>query len=803
MKRTNNFCLTIYKLLKVRFSFKLKSVLKSITWFPFIGIVLFLLFYFCLPSQLFTPKYSAVLYSNNGDLLGAHIAKDGQWRFPQVDSIPEKFKQAIIHFEDEYFYYHPGFNPVSILRAVKQNLQAGKVISGGSTLSMQVVRLAKNNKRNLFNKIIETIQACRLELRYSKEEILQLYAAHAPFGGNVVGIEAASWRYFGRPSEQLTWSESSLLAVLPNAPSLIHPGKNRDLLFQKRNRLLTKLLTNNILDSTEYFLACAEPLPDKPLPLPMEAPHLLNKLINKHGNMAFSSTLDRSLQSKTNQIIDNHYQIYQHNEIHNLAAIVIDNENGQIIAYSGNAISTSSNYGHQVDIINSNRSTGSILKPFLYAAALDDGILLPHMLMADVPTYYSDFAPKNYTLQFDGAVPAHTALSRSLNVPAVRLLDDYRVDRFYSLIKKLNITSINNAPSHYGLSLILGGAEANLFELSSAYSGLARTLNTFNLSNSRYDYSDITHVTYLKGNVKTSAKFSEIHSVLSAGAIYHTMEALTNVQRPEEEIGWENFSSGRKIAWKTGTSFGNRDAWAIGVTPEYTIGVWVGNASGEGRPGIIGGSVAAPLMFELYRYLPQTSWFDIPYDNLNPIRVCSKTGYKASNICNETDTMYVPMSSSDLPVCPYHQIIHLDKERNKQVNANCYPINEIVHESYLVLPPLMAWYYQSKDPTYKPLPPFKAGCSDWQQSPLEIIYPKENAELVVPRELNGNIGRIVCKASHQNRNEKLFWHLDNNYLGQTQFIHQIEITPEKGEHIINITDESGNMLQRTFKVPSL
>ncbi|MCU4174153.1 penicillin-binding protein 1C [Marinilabiliaceae bacterium N1Y90] len=761
-----------------------------------------LAFYFSLPTKLFAPNYSAVLYSNNGNLLGAHIANDGQWRFPQIDSVPHKFEQAIIHFEDEYFYYHPGFNPISILRALKQNISAGKVKSGGSTITMQVIRLARNKKRNLFNKLIETIQATRLELRYSKKEILQLYAAHAPFGGNVVGIEAAAWRYFGRPSHQLSWSESTLLAVLPNAPSLIHPGKNRERLLQKRDRLLGKLLTKNIIDSTEYYLACAEPLPEKPLPLPMSAPHLLDKLMKKNGNLAFKSTLDKELQIKTNQVIDNFYKVYQHNEIHNLAAIIIDNESNNILAYTGNAISSSGNYGHKVDIITSNRSTGSILKPFLYAAALENGILLPKMLVADIPTYYSDFAPKNYTLQFDGAVPAHTALSRSLNVPAVRLLQEYRVERFYNLLKKLNISSFNKAPSHYGLSLILGGGEANLLELSSAYSSLARSLSNYTLSNSRYKSTDISIAQHLKRDKKETVIYTDNPPALSAGSIYYTMEALTNVQRPDEETGWENFSSGRKIAWKTGTSFGNRDAWSIGVTPKYTVGVWVGNASGEGRPGIIGGSAAAPVMFELFRNLPSTAWFETPYDDLEPILVCRESGHKASNICLNTDTVYVPLSNNDMPVCPYHQIIHLDKEHRYQVNANCYPINLIVHESRMVLPPLMAWYYQSKNPAYKPLPPFKEGCSGWLQSPLELIYPKENAELLVPREIDGSLGRIVCKASHQNRKEKLFWHLDDYYLGQTQYIHQMEIVPQEGAHILNITDESGNMVHRSFSVPS-
>jgi len=771
---------------------------KKVVWV--ISLTMVIAYYFCLPDQLFNNPYSTSITARNGELLSAHIADDGQWRFRSQDSIPYKFEQSIIYFEDEYFYYHPGFNPVSLARAAFQNIKSGEIKSGGSTLSMQVIRMAFNRDRTIWNKLIETIQATRLELRYSKKEILNLYAGHAPFGGNVVGIEAAAWRYFGRPSHQLSWSESALLAVLPNAPALIHPGKNRDALLRKRNVLLDKLFSNQIIDSTEHYLARQEPLPERPMPLPQVAPHLLSQQIKKGKGQTVHTTLDQNLQVQSNRTVDKFYNMYRHNEIHNIAAIIVDNQSKRVISYIGNCNSQSNDQGHDVDIITSPRSTGSILKPFLFAAALDDGILLPHMLVADIPTYYSDFAPKNYTEQFDGAVPAHTALSRSLNVPAVRLLDDYHVERFHGLLQKLGLTTINQAPSHYGLSLILGGAEANLFELVSAYSSMANTLTFYSGNNSRYELNAYDKI--VLEDEDCEQQIVNQAPLLSAGAIYHTFEALTNVQRPEEEAGWENFTSGRKVAWKTGTSYGHRDAWAIGVTPEYTVGVWVGNASGEGRPAIIGGSAAAPVMFELYRLLPPSSWFEVPYDDLKPIETCRETGYKASVNCIHTDTIYVCDLNTDLPVCPYHKIIHLSVDGKKRVNANCYPTSKIRHESWLVLPPVMAWYYQSKHPGYKKLPPFLEGCKGNDEIPLEIIYPKPNAQLVVPKELNGQLGRIICKASHQNRSATLFWHLDNNYLGQTRHLHQMAIQPNAGHHLISVSDENGNLVKRAFFVPS-
>ena len=761
-------------------------------------ITLLFAYYFCLPAKLFTSPYSTRVNSSSGDLLSAHIASDGQWRFEATDSVPDKFKQAIILFEDEYFHYHPGFNPVSMGRALLQNIKAGKVKSGGSTLSMQVIRMAYNRPRTIINKLIETIQATRLEWRYSKEEILQLYAGQAPFGGNVVGIEAASWRYFGRSPRELSWSEAALLAVLPNAPALIHPGRNRDALVRKRNFLLSKLLSKGLIDSTEHYLACAEPLPDKPLPLPQLTPHLLTSLSKKSEQSTFNTTLHSDVQKRANQIVENYYSIYRHNEIHNLACIVIENKSGNVLAYVGNSRSQSMDKGQNVDVIPALRSSGSTLKPFLYAAALDDGLILPEMLLVDIPTFYSDFSPKNYSKQFDGAVAAHTALSRSLNVPFVRLLREYGTGKLQNKLQKAGLSSINKPASHYGLSLILGGAEVSLWELSSSYSSMARCLNTFTKESSRYNADDYRMASLLKKKDNKQPQFSFQPSVFSAAAVYHTFEALTNVQRPEEETGWENFSSGRKIAWKTGTSFGFRDAWAIGVTPEYTVGIWVGNASGEGRPGIIGGSAAAPLMFDLYRYLPSTSWFETPYDDLQAVSICRSSGYKASQHCHQVDTVYVPAAQHDLPVCPYHQLIHLSADNKYRVNADCYPPHLMNHKSWFVLPPVMAWYFQSRHPLYKALPPFRPGCYE-QQEAIEIIYPQKNAQLYVPLEMDGSLGRIICKAAHRKSNSRLYWHLDDHYLGETVHHHQMEMMPEKGSHTLIVTDENGNAANCRFE----
>ena len=394
-----------------------------------IVLVVLLIFYaFCLPKKLFTKPTSTVITSENNELLGALIAKDGQWRFPQNDSVPDKFKTCLVQFEDEYFYKHPGFNPVSIFKALQQNIQSGTVKRGGSTITQQVIRLSRNDKpRTYFEKLKELVLATRLEFRDSKEKIIGYWASNAPFGGNVVGLDAASWRYFNRKASDLSWAESATLAVLPNAPRLIYPGKNQQKLLAKRNRLLKKLLTKKVIDSLTYDLSILEELPQKPYPLPQIAPHLLQKINKRSEGKFVKTTIDKKLQQQTNEIVFNHYNQLKENGIYNIAVLVLDVKNRRVLTYIGNS-PTDIKHQKDVDIIDKPRSTGSILKPFLYAAMLDSGELLANTLVADVPTNFGSYQPENFDKKYSGAISVKLALSKSLNVPAVRMLQEFGLE---------------------------------------------------------------------------------------------------------------------------------------------------------------------------------------------------------------------------------------------------------------------------------------------------------------------------------------------------------------------------------------
>ncbi len=769
-------------------------------------VALSLLFWFCLPKPLFNSPTSYVIDDANGQLLGASIASDGQWRFPPNADVPEKFKQCIISFEDKRFMHHPGFDILAFARAAKQNLRSKKVTSGGSTITMQVIRLATRDKRTTWNKLREIFMALRLECSYNKNQILSLYASNAPFGSNVIGLDAASWRYFGRSPDKLSWGEMATMAVLPNSPSLVHPGKNRALLLKKRNQLLDKLQQQGIISSTTAALAKLEPLPDKPLALPQFAPHLLERFktdTQKHfqGNTRIRTTIKLTLQQQISQLLEQHHQVLKANDINNIAAVVLDVETGATIAYAGNiAHPEDPQMESDVDVVNSPRSPGSTLKPLLYASMLHDGLILPNSLIPDVPTQFAGYHPLNFDLGFDGAVPASKALSRSLNIPAVKMLHQFKYERFYDFLHRIGITTLKKPADHYGLSLILGGGENTLWELTGAYADMARVLNHYDKYNGKYDPADYHNPVY---NL-TPKQQPDLQKTgqLDAGSIYYTFQAMEEVMRPGEEMLWQQFSSSQRVAWKTGTSFGFRDGWAIGITPKYVVGVWVGNTNGEGRPGLTGINTAAPVLFEIFRLLPEArDWFEMPVGEMVKIKVCRQSGYRAGEYCEDTDDLWVPKSGLKAPVCPYHQLVHLSRDEKWQVTGNCVPPDEIVNKKWFVLPPSMEYYYKTKNYEYHVLPPFRPDCVQAENAnPMEIIYPKDGAKIYVPLEADGTRGRVIFNAAHRQQGVKIFWHLDDKYVGETKDFHQIALNPDPGKHQLTLVDGNGNTVHIGFEV---
>lgn len=767
---------------------------------PVLLVAGYLLLVLLVPAPLFEEPESTVLCSRDGQLLGARISGNGQWHFPPQDSVPPRFEQCILHFEDRHFRRHPGVNPVSLLRALVLNIREGEIVSGGSTLSMQVARLSRQGKsRTVWQKMVEITLAFKLELTHSKDEILALYTGHAPFGGNVIGLEAAAWRYYGCRPEDLSWGESATLAVLPNAPALIFPGRMENRLMDKRNHLLDLLLERGVIDSLTCRLSKVEPLPGKPLPLPAHSPHLLDKALMEHPGERVQTTIDFRLQQQLNRKVADHAEKLAYNQIHNLAALVLSTETGEVLAYTGNA-PVGEEHAPSVDLIQSPRSTGSILKPLLYAALLQDGELLPHSLIRDVPVRFGGFTPKNFDENYNGAVPASMALSRSLNIPSVHMLRQYKAERFLHLLRDLGLTTLDKPADHYGLSLILGGGEATLWELAGMYAGMGRVLNQFN--ETEYYFADAYRPpTYVRETL--AGKHNPIPDArLSAASLWWTFRALQEVHRPESEAGWERLDVPLRLAWKTGTSFGFRDAWAIGTTPDYVVAVWAGNADGEGRPGLTGVTAAAPLLFDVFSLLPTEQWYESPMSELVPVAVCRQSGYRAGPNCSEVDTLLVPVSGRKTAPCPYHYRIHLDAYGQHRVHADCYPREQMQERSWFVLPPSMEWYYRQQHPLYRPLPPYHPDCEGVEEEvpAMEFLYPYFGSRVLVPRELDGRKGKVVFEAAHRNPEATLYWYLGETFLGTTHIIHQMSASPPPGEYVLTIIDGKGRRLERKIMI---
>jgi len=780
--------------LRTKTKIKLLVTLTFLTWFLL-----------SLPKPLFNSPTSYVIEDKNGNLLNATIAADGQWRFPANKNIPQKFIDCITTFEDKRFFYHPGVDPIAIGRALIKDIKNRGTAQGGSTLTMQVVRLSKkDNKRSIWNKLKESILAIRVELSYSKKEILSLYADNAPFGSNVVGLDAASWRYFGRSPDKLSWGEMAALAVLPNAPSLVHPGKNSAVLLKKRNNLLDKLRANKKLDESSCTLAKLEPLPGAPLPLPQNAVHLFQRFKNDHKNSKaptkIITTIDGALQITVANIIAQHHAILKGNGINNACALVLDVETGNTLAYVGNITDPGNKeMESDVDVIAAPRSPGSALKPILYAAMLSDGLILPNSIIADIPMQIGNYAPQNFDLSYDGAVQASNALARSLNIPAVKLLQQYKYQRFYETLQQCGITTLNRPADTYGLSLILGGCEVNMWDLAGVYASMARALNHQTKNQGVLNVKDFHPPNYTQLHDANNTVSKNIP--LDATAIWFTFQAMKEVMRPGEEGLWQQFNSSQTIAWKTGTSFGFRDGWAIGITPKNVVAVWVGNTNGVGRPGLIGVQTAAPILFDIFRNLPGTSWFQKPLYNFSFVPVCRQSGYRANIDCAEVDTLFMPPNGGKAPLCQYHKMINLDATGQYRVTEDCERPSAMQHKSWFVLSPAMEYYYKQKNADYKLMPPFKIGCMFGETGKLiEIIYPQPDAKIYVPLEISGQKGKTVFTAAHRRAGAKIFWSLDDSFLGTTQNFHQMALDPSPGKHIITLVDENGVSVSRQFEI---
>jgi penicillin-binding protein 1C len=778
------------------------------------AIILGVIFFFSIIAGLlqFLPgipdnqAFCTVVEDREGEILNVRIASDEQWRFPQNETENwEKIKTCLILFEDEWFYSHPGINPVSTLKALKANLEAGKIVRGGSTLSMQLARIhhGKNKTRSLVQKFYETLIALKLELFLGKDVILDEYLFSAPFGGNIVGVESASWKYFGVSPEQLSWAGSALLAVLPNNPSNIFPGHSKkEPIKEIRDKLLRKLCLKGVISETDYELSILEPVPETTLPLRSLSPWILDRLEKEgKGGKRTQTYLDQELQREMLFLARNNCLVNQGKYIHNIAILVTELGSGKVLAYVGNNPVNSGKYGEEVDIIMSERSPGSLLKPLLYSCALNDGLLEPRQFLPDIPIFFTGYSPKNFDRKFRGLIPANEALVSSLNVPFVWLLSQYNIRRFYDNLKAWGMEyTLREKPGHYGLSIILGGCETRLWDITAMYGSLGRRAK-FGIKGNEF------HANNLIKDEKPK-KYKGFN--LDPWIANWVLKELQNLKRPHEEDGWRQFAGSDYISWKTGTSIGMRDAWAVGLNENYVVGVWVGNANGTGRPGMTGASYAAPVMFKAFDVLASRSK-DITKDfwsknrnfliNTKLVKYCKTSGYIAGRFCQK-ELLRVSEKMGNNEICPYHKPILLSGKSGKRVLQDCQEAGqELVDTSWFEIPPFYAMYYKSYNFYLEP-PDWEEACKDMlgRKNPLNWVYPRKKNKILIPVEITGENGRVVFEVAHRDLGQTIFWHLNQKYLGSTFEKHRMGFFITPGEHEMVAVDQDGNDLKINFEV---
>ncbi|MBD3315129.1 MAG: penicillin-binding protein 1C [Chitinivibrionales bacterium] len=741
-------------------------------------------------GNVFPDCYSTVVFDRNCRLLRAFLAADEQMRFPSDTAVfSAKYYRAVLTQEDRRFEYHPGVDPLALLMAVWDNIRAGKTVRGGSTLPMQVARLAKPKSRTYFNKLRECCRALRLSFHLSKKELFKLYADHVPMGGNIVGLEAASYCYFNKSPAELTWAEAALFAVLPNAPSMINLGSRRERLVHKRNRLLQKLRDAGELDSLSYSLACREPLPPPEPNLPFVAPHFTRMVAARHGkDYRLVTSLDSDIQNTVEAAVKVHHRRLAVRGIPNLAALVVETSSGAVRAYVGSQRFADTAHGGQVDGVQAFRSTGSLLKPFLVAKALDRGPYSMKSLVQDVPTFFGTFAPQNASEQFCGMAPLEKVLISSLNVPSVRLLNAYGVDDFYEFLVDAGLKGLFRSPSGYGLTLILGGAEAGLWEMTAMYRSLGMLGQQGRLATTNR-------------NVSTSVAQTN-DTLMSQGAAWLVLETLKQVRRPGIEQFWDSFETSVPVAWKTGTSYGQKDGWAIGTNAQWTVGVWAGNFTGEGNAELSGSRSAAPLLFTLFNTLTQRDrpvWPQKPEPKLDLVACCALSGYQIGKYCPETTFVEMPSCAYRHRICPYHRRFLIDRRTGRSVCSLCWDNVDTAWVTRAIYPPAARKVLVQTGHVVDSIPLHAHSCpTATDPNRLQLVYPVPGVKLFVPRGMDGAYQKVVFEARHQRSNAHLFWYLDGNFVAETEGIHTPAIDLPAGHHTVVVQDEEGFLRTVSF-----
>ncbi len=760
---------------------------KFIRFLKKTGIAVIALFVLFLLLNIFFPlkdkiQYSAIVTDSKGDIIHAYLTADDKWRMKtELAEISPLLRKTIITKEDKYFYSHPGINPIAIVRATAKNIFRMKRTSGASTITMQVARALEHRKRNIFSKIIEMFRAFQLEWKYSKDEILQMYLNLVPYGGNIEGVKSASNLYFNKNPDHLSLAEITALSIIPNRPSSLVPGKNNGMIVEERNRWLRKFANDKVFTQKEIEDALAEPLMAERRTVPKYIPHLAYKL-KRRGNDIIKTNIELNTQFKLEKITEDHTRALRLKNIKNAAVVVIDNRTHKVVSYIGSSDFKDTTDGGQVNGAAAVRQPGSTLKPLLYALSIDEGLMTPKMMMTDVAVNYSGFAPENYDKNFNGYVTMEYALEHSLNIPAVKSLKSLGTEKLIQKLSDCDFKQIQKDQNKLGLSMILGGCGTTLEELTGLFSAFA---------------NDGLYISPAYTQADTNGKRV---TVISPAANYMINEILSKVNRPDFPLNWSATEKMPKIAWKTGTSYGRRDAWSIGYNKRYTVGVWVGNFSGAGVPELSGANVATPLLFKIFNTIDYDSdeqWFTQPKD-CDIRQVCSETGLPPSDHCtNAVTDYYIPLISS-AKVCNNMQEIMISPDEKISYCKNCAPEAGYKKKFYKILDGDMQAWFGDRRIAYDKIPAHNAECETvFKEGAPVIASPSSGTEYLINKKSPEPL-QLVSKTGIDV--SKVYWYINNKFYkasnaGEKQFF-----VPEEGPVKISCTDDKGRNRDIWIKV---
>ena len=757
------------------------SILVAMLAMPVVMDVLF-----PLPQAKLHPPSSTLMLDKDGNLLRAFLAPDEMWRLRvESEEISPLLKQAVVAYEDRYFARHPGVNPIAIVRAAIDNIRAGKIVRGGSTITMQVARLIEPKERNVAGKLIEVLRALQLEAHYSKDEILTLYFNLAPYGGNLVGVGAAARVYFDKTPDKLSAGEAAFLAAIPKSPNRYRPDVADSEAGTARSKVLKVMAVENVISKPVLAQALAEPVPNRRFDLPFAAPHLAEFLHARHPSTErLESTIDRQLQQLAETKLRENLRPLVSRGIGNGAVVIIDNRTQAVRALVGSQEFFAESGAGQVNGALAPRSPGSALKPFVYALAIDQGVASPRSLLNDVPVDYRGYKPVNYDETFNGAVTAEDALIRSLNVPAINLAAKLGGEPFYNTLKQGGLSTLDKPWAQYGLPIVLGGCEVSLLELTNLYSVLAH-------GGSFHPY-----------RLQESEAQGEGKRLISEAAAYIVTDILSQLRRPELPTVWDAAVNVPKVAWKTGTSLGKRDAWSIGYNEQYTIGVWVGNFDGKGNPSIVGAEVAAPILFSLFDGLASEDarWFVQP-QSVARRQVCATSGQPATERCAAVvDEMYIEGVSPNEP-CAMHELILVDRQSGARLCKHCREGHKYDERIITKWPTAIATWMARNGFALDAAPAHNHLCASFGSGDGPVIVsPADNSEFKIRSEVKLDFQKILLDASVANDTRKIYWFMNRKLIFSGDPRERVFVTPSVGTHNLICMDDAGRSAEITMTV---